>query len=58
MVLFADSSAHSENLGDVEVADRTRRRSVSERAHRTSEILQCPWENRGPAHLKADVSIE
>ena len=36
MVLFQDSSTQFENFGDVEVADRKRRRSVSERAHRTS----------------------
>ena len=42
MVLFPDSNAHSENLGDVEVADRTGRRSVRERARHTSQILQCP----------------
>ena len=42
----------------MEVADRT---SVGERAHGTSQILQCPnlhGKNQGPDHLKAEVSIE
>ena len=61
MVLFQDSSTQSENFGDVEVADRTRRRSVCERAHRTSQILQCPilpGKNQGSDHLKPEVSTE
>ena len=61
MVLFQDSITQSENFGDVEVADRTRKRSVGERAHRTSQILQCPnlhEKNHGPDHLKAEVSLE
>ena len=41
MVLVPDSSAHSEYFGDAEVVDRTGRRSVGERARRTSQILQC-----------------
>ena len=61
MVLFQDSSTQSENFGDGEDADRTRKRSVGERAHRTSQILQCPilpGNNQGPDHLKDEVSIE
>ena len=61
MVLFQDSSTQSENFDDVEVADLTRRRSVGERAHLTSQILQCPnlhGKNQGPDHLKAEISIE
>ena len=61
MVLLQDSSTQPENFGDVEVADRTRRRSVGESAYRPSKILQCPvlhGKNQGPDHLKAEVSIK
>ena len=60
-IIFPYSSAHSKNFSDVEVVDRTVRRSVGERARRTPQILQCPnlhGKNQGIAHFKAEVSFE
>ena len=60
-LIFQGLSIQWENFGDVEVVDRTRRISVGERAHCTSQILQCPKlhrKNQGPDHLKTEVSIE
>ena len=58
VVLFQDSKAHSENSGDVEVADRTRKRSVGPSHFTDSSVSKSSWKNRGPVHLKAEVSIE
>ena len=61
MVLFPDSSAHSENFGDVEVVDRTGEDQwVRGRValHKFFSVQIFMEKSQGPAHLKAEVSIE
>ena len=61
MVLFQDSTTSSGDFGELQIGDRTRRRSVDQRARRTSQIIRCPnlhGKNPGPIHLKGSVLID
>ena len=61
MVLFQDSTTSSGDFGELQIGDRTRRRSVHQRARRTSQIIRCPnlnGKNPSPIHLKGSVSID
>ena len=61
MVLFQDSNTTSGDFGELKIGHRTRRRSVDQRARRSSQIIRCPnlhGKNPRPIHLKGSVSID